>query len=658
MESVMRRVREREYLIALPFLVVGAFAACGGQPTIANERGLPVNEPPPPAGTGPVAGMGGMSGAEAMGGSVNRAGTTSTAPIDVVDQIPECPAISCSALGYACGSIRDECGNIKNCADENLTCGALEACTGGFDGQPTVCVTSLGEGCTACAGVPDCSTAAQLTQLSGRVITPGRDDANAPNQVGVPNAFVYILRTTEPADLPAFTSGIPAGGMSCDRCEDQDLGPVLVGALTDATGKFTLEGNIPVGMEFLLVVKVGRFRRAVPFTLPESAACTTTTLPTTLPDNPARLPRSMMDGIAVNIPRIAVTTGSLDAIECVLEKMGLAHGEFGNPGDGTAAPRVHFYQGGFAGTPTGARIDADPPTPHDATIYGDLARLMSYDIVISDCEGQNSDTGGGFGGGNMAFSERDQYGAAVREYVNRGGRFFASHLSYSWLHENGTAAFDAADPVATGLGPAATWDTVSQQDTTGTGMISIGRPQASPRIQAFADWMANEGVVDPAVNTFEITDPRSQNLTIAEGVEEFVYQTDGDMRVQQFSINTPFGAPPDAVCGRVAHSGFHVSVGRDDSGGGMAGGGGMPFPGGGNDNSNAVFPNHCQGDLTDQEKVLLYMLFDLNACVGEVPPPPECTPQTCMSLEVECGFTPDGCGTVLDCGPCPVIPPK
>jgi hypothetical protein len=70
------------------------------------------------------------------------------------------------------------------------------------------------------------------------------------------------------------------------------------------------------------------------------------------------------------------------------------------------------------------------------------------------------------------------------------------------------------------------------------------------------------------------------------------------------------------------------------------------------------FPDHCGGDLTDQEKVLLYMLFDLNACVGEVPPPPECTPATCESLGADCGFSSDGCGGVLDCGPCPIEPPK
>src|SRR5690606_39111548 len=103
----------------------------------------------------------------------------------------------------------------------------------------------------------------------------------------------------------------------------------------------------PVDKDFLLVVKAGRFRRAVTYKIEASAACETTALPQVMPENPTRLPRSMTDGIAVNIPRIAITTGQIDAMECVFEKMGLAHAEFGNPGPtGAAAPRVHVYRGG------------------------------------------------------------------------------------------------------------------------------------------------------------------------------------------------------------------------------------------------------------------------------------------------------------------------
>src|SRR5690606_32233661 len=124
---------------------------------------------------------------------------------------------------------------------------------------------------------------------------------------------------------------------------------------------------------------------------------------------------------------------------------------------------------------------------------------------------------------------------------------------------------------------------------------------------------------------------------LASGVEEFVYRTDGNERSQQFSFDTPYGAPEMAACGRVAYSGFHVAA---------TGGGTTPF-------DEAIFPSHCSdelanaGNLTSQEKVLLYMLFDLAACVGDTPNIPRCTPRTCASTQTACGRISDGCGEVI-----------
>ncbi|HWA78286.1 MAG TPA: hypothetical protein VG937_38385 [Polyangiaceae bacterium] len=572
----------------------------------------------------------GSGGSTAMGGTSGGTSTTTGGRISIGGQT-QCKAETCAEKGWACGSFVNSCGNITNCADEGRACGALEACVGGKD-MPAKCVTGF-ESCEVCSKVPDCKAQGTPTRLTGRVITPGRSDTDTMNQVGVPNAVVYILRSNDPAMLPAMTAGIPAGGTSCDRCEDQKLGPTLIGTVTDATGRFTLEGAIPVGTEFLLAVKVGKFRRVVKYSLPATAACATTTLPATLPDNPTRLPRASDDGIAVNIPRIAVTTGEVDAMECVLEKMGLAHNEFGNPAPaGPAVPHVQLYRGaplqnggGKADALSGARID--DMTPADTTLYGDLAQLSSYDFVIADCESTGWDEAG---------TQRTASGANVREYVNRGGRLFASHLGFTWLDQNGTATFDPAAPIATGLGPAATWSTTADgQSTTGNGVISIGRPNASPRIDNFAQWMAAENVVTPPMNNFTIQEPRSQNTGLGTSSEEFVFREDGNGRVQQFSFNTPYGAPANAVCGRVAYSGFHVSIGTT---------------------SSAVFPAHCTGNLTNQEKVLLYMIFDLGACIGEPPPPPDCKPETCQSIGALCGLVGDGCGNVVNCGTCP--PPR
>jgi hypothetical protein len=697
-QSLRTRTYAARFRLGSVAVALALGAACSNQANVADTNGglTGAGAALGQGGTGGGAGMaanGGTGDSSNQNGGTGAMGGSSVIMLDGgVTQPEKCDPTTCAEQGYACGAIVDACGKVIHFADEGLTCGPLEACVGGVD-APAKCMTNSAEPCDLCGAVPDCSNAAQKTTLTGRVITPGRDDANMNNQVGVPNAFVYILRNKGTDDLPAIGAGIPEGKTSCDRCDEQDLGPVLVGTVTDATGAFTLEGNVPVGEEFTLVIKAGRFRRAVPYTLPDSAACQTTTLPATLPDNPARLPRNMKDGLAVNIPHIAVSTGSIDAMECVLEKMGISHDEFTNPGTaGDGAGRIHIYRGrSHDGGGRGNGVSIDANTPLEDKLYADPKRLDSYDIVLADCEGQYADDtagtsmnpmgGGGRGGmmggragagtgtagtgtaaggapgaggtpgaadiGSAAFAERDAWGANVIDYVNRGGRMFASHLRYSWLYQNGTKAYDANDPLHTGLAAAAAWEMAPKNTIdTGTGVVSVNRPQASPRIQAFADWMNNEKVALAPNYGFDIEQPRSQVDMLGASSEEFVYTssvTTSSMmtttadKVQQFSFNTPYAAPADAACGRIAYSGFHVTVG---------------------DTTNATFPAVCTGDLTKQEKVLLYMLFDLATCVGNPPPPPACEPTTCEKLGVECGFSGDGCGQVLDCGPCQLPPPK
>jgi hypothetical protein len=571
------------------------------------------------------------------GGPVHTAGQGIDArPWSDAPVSPGCEPKTCAEAGWACGQFVT-CGQVVDCAGEGLSCSDGEICMGGADG-PTECVRG-GQACEVCAAIPDCTGEPQTTRLTGRVVTPGRDAGDTANQVGVPNALVYILSTRNPGDLPAIPTGLPAGGASCDRCDDegQQLGPFLNGAITDARGFFELEELIPVGEEIVLVVKVGKFRRATRITLPADGACDDIALPeqpSSNPesDNPARLPRHMGDGLAVNIPHIAVTTGVIDAMECVFEKIGIGHREFDNPGTDA---RIHLYRGQAVvdGELRFGGMRIDDTTPADATLYGSLSTMERYDMVVSDCKGQRWDSD---------FSDRNADGARVREYVNRGGRLFASHLSFSWLHQNGTAAYSPANPVATGLGPAATYQaTAVSGGDLGTGVVALDRPRASPRIDSFAAWMAFEGVAPPPARQFDIRHPRSQATGLGSHAEEFVLCAGGDCpnETQQFSFNTPYGAPDDEACGRVAYSGFHVSPATGESPGSF------PY-------KNAVFPQLCGDDLTDQEKVLLYMIFDLGACIGE-PLPPECQPRTCAEVTL-CGFVPDGCGGVIDCGDCTV----
>jgi hypothetical protein len=527
-------------------------------------------------------------------------------------------------------------------------------------GSPSACEDAFEPGeCDLCPYVPDCTAEPQLTRLSGRVITPGRTNGNTGNQVGVPNAFVYILRNNNPADLPPVgDDGIPDGGTACDRCEDQALGPVLAGAVTDAHGNYTIEGNIPVGAEFILVVKAGKFRRAVRHTLPADAACDTTTIATGLPANLTRLPRHRTDAPAglegtVHIPHLAIATGDYDAMECVFEKMGITHGEFTAPQLGG---RIHLYRDNGAwpdacsACANGAQSCVRANCPgcggcnsssncnscrnawrtglNHQRLFENDGRIGEYDMVISDCRGGDSDV-----------PDDGSAGAAnIRLYANAGGRVFASHWSRKWIRD-GSAAYSAANPLATGLGPAVGWAPHDTNISNGHGYISQDRPNTSSRIQTFAEWMIREGVVDTVDDWFNIPEPRSRAETLGPHTEEFVHCDGGvcnqesRLRPQQLAFSTPYGAPQEAVCGRVVYTGFHVSV---------TGSGG------------STFPDHCSGSLSPTEKTLVYMLFDLGACVGAEPEPPPCTALTCDEYpDVECGLVANGCGGVLDCGSCP-----
>jgi hypothetical protein len=57
----------------------------------------------------------------------------------------------------------------------------------------------------------------------------------------------------------------------------------------------------------------------------------------------------------------------------------------------------------------------------------------------------------------------------------------------------------------------------------------------------------------------------------------------------------------------------------------------------------------CLDPMTAQEKLLEYMIFDLGSCV---PPATACVPAKACPAAQNCGYAPDGCGGLVDCGTC------
>ncbi len=550
------------------------------------------------------------------GNQVCGTGTDRGACVD-----PECVPLTCADYPNAnCGVLSDGCGGTTaNCG----TCQAPEICGGGA--LPNVCGADPADGCDGLCQDQAVCPAGEATTLTGTVVTPNEE-------LPIPNAVVYVPNV-DLADLPPIETGTV-----CQQCEDEELGSPLVGTISDYDGSFELR-HVPAGVEFPLVIKVGDWRRVV--MVPAQSACGTYQLDT----ESTRLPRFHQEGnVHDNIPHIAVSTGAVDAMECLFYQIGVDESEFTRH---TENGRIHLYRanGGLPDSQlssicSGGSCNASWCTDQawdsicdgatnsqllqanlSDNLYGDQAVLDGYDMVVMSCE---------------AFDRTSLRGAAelerIRNYVDGGGRLFASHYAYDWLHQT------------TDLQDTATWG-----GSEGFNNYSLGFVDTSfAGGMTFYDWLqlvdADYGPLGPGGEPqIEITDPRTYVQSVNDSLAtRWVYNVAGvsghvsPSAVQQYTFDTPVYAGAGQQCGQVAYSAFHVA--------GVSTGHGP------------TFPSYCGGALTPQEKVLVYMLFDLAACVtdeGE-PPAPECTPITCDDVDVECGVVADGCGGVTDnCGTCP-----
>jgi len=84
------------------------------------------------------------------------------------------------------------------------------------------------------------------------------------------------------------------------------------------------------------VIVSGRWRRQL--NISGTTACQNTALPATF----AVMPQNQSQG---DIPKIAIATGSVDQVECVLRKVGISDLEFTDP---IGTGRINFYTGAAA----------------------------------------------------------------------------------------------------------------------------------------------------------------------------------------------------------------------------------------------------------------------------------------------------------------------
>ena len=350
-----------------------------------------------------------------------------------------------------------------------------------------------------------------------------------------------------------------ASGASCDRCDNLLSGDPITTATTDTMGRFTL-ANVPSGDNIPVVVQAGKWRRQL--TIPHIDACSATSVdPTT-----TRLPRTQAEG---NIPLIALTTGGLDALECLLRKLGIADSEFSLP---TGNGRVHLYAGTAGTDRYQAGIAGGAALPNATTLWGTLDSLKKYDVVTLSCEGQQYP--------NTKSTAARQ---AMLDYINLGGRVFASHYHNIWI---------------TG-GPAPLPTVLTYNDRPDIGNTTADVITSFNKGADLADWLVNVGASSTR-GKLPLNAAQNTVQNINTNVARAWLTVPASNNIQYLSFDTPIGTPAAQQCGRMVLSDVHVSSGDVSS-------------------TTKPFPSGCTTtSLSPQEKALIFFLFDISNCLAPV----------------------------------------
>ncbi len=404
--------------------------------------------------------------------------------------------------------------------------------------------------------VPTTCGADVTTSITGKVYDPA-------GKVPLYNVIVYVPSAPVPTFMP---------GVSCDRCGASVVNPVT-SAITDETGTFVLR-DVPAGADIPLVIQVGKWRRQI--TVPNVAPCADTPM---MDPQVTRLPRNKSEG---DIPLIAIAAGGADQMECLPRRLGIDDAEFTS---GTGDGRIHLYSGKDEGanhpiTSIAPALHGAGPLTAATNLWANTESLSKYDIVILSCEG-----------GAYEDTKPMPVRQALYDYASVGGRVFASHWHNIWF-ANGPA------PVPT----VGTWDNRSDP------MPELGVPativQTFPKGAALAKWLVNVNA-STTLGQMTIAYPRDNLQAVNPALAREWITLDNTAfpqapkAVQYMSFNTPIGVPEEQVCGREVYTDLHVAgLDSDDP------------------TRNPIFPLGCaERELSAQEKVVAFMLFDLSSCV-------------------------------------------
>jgi hypothetical protein len=225
---------------------------------------------------------------------------------------------------------------------------------------------------------------------------------------------------------------------------------------------------------------------------------------------------------------------------------------------------VTFFHGAtYDGDPDGGRLsslfDSHLSKMTSATtLWSNAAELQKYDLMIASCECEE------------VTATATEY-QSMTDYLRLGGRLFGTDLQYIW-YKNST------DPNLSGSA-----QIVSGNLTPGASPIAL--ETGFPKGRALGDWLS---FVSPANTPDEVScDQVWDNFS---GVNQPAWQIwgtseridGGDRHPRMLSVNTPVGVPVDQQCGRAV-----------------------------------MYPEACGADLLSGEQALVFLLFDVAACIQD-----------------------------------------
>jgi hypothetical protein len=305
------------------------------------------------------------------------------------------------------------------------------------------------------------------------------------------------------------------------------------------------------------------------------------------------LPRNSSEG---DLPKIAVTTGGSDALECLVEKIGVDVDEF-TPDSGQG--RVNLFAG-YRAAKTMLIGSTTPALRPAEELWQSADKMLDYDMILMGCEGEGSlwkQPADVTVGDSLPRPVSMQL--EVRRYADLGGRIFGSHWHHRWINSDNTTPDDPYPALGP---PVATF----AKSSGGVDDLTVSVDSSFPKGLAFRDWLVNVNASTKAGQLDLMAVEHSVDTVDPTFARRWIYGTDPDGKlggnrvpdmVQYFSFTTPVGAPE---CGRMVFSDVHVSFG-------------------GGDYADVPFPERCKaspdGELSAQEKALEFMIFDLSSCI-------------------------------------------